>query len=88
MEKSKLFKYNKVSYGKFFSSEEVFTLEEFVAGEFCKYVNNDGHIIKNSDTSDNFNMAECLAHFSYQKSKGNLLLVDIQVLGTIYMTQK
>ena len=71
--------YNKASFGKLCSSSEVVTVEEFVEGNFFKCVNNDGSITRDCNTAVEVqNMSECLTHFSFFKSKEQLMLVDIQ----------
>ena len=66
-----------MSFGRLKHADEIVTIEEFVEGDFCKYVNNDGKINRHVD-EDLLQIIECLAHYSYVKSKCNLLLVDIQ----------
>ena len=64
------------------SNGETVVVEEFIQGEFCKYINNNGEIVHG--TVDNFEVglkAQCLCHFSYVKSDKNLLLLDIQGTG-------
>jgi hypothetical protein len=57
------------------------TIEKYIEGEFTKYVNNNGHVT--ADKKDvKTQKAEALVHYSYQLSKGQFLLVDIQ--GTDY----
>ena len=75
-----VFAYNKISFGTIVNTKEVITIEQFVDGEFFKYINNDGSI--NFDYKEDARlMVETLSHFSYVKSQQNLLLVDIQGLG-------
>ena len=56
------------------------TIEEFVQGEFHKYVNNNGfHIPSPSVEFDEvYEKAQCLVHYSYQISEKKLMLPDIQ----------
>lgn len=70
--------YNNVSYGTL--NNEPVTIEEFIDGDFVKYVNNDGSICQNRD-GEAQTMAQCLVHFSFVKSNGTLILVDIQGCG-------
>ena len=66
-------------YGKTKDGECV-TIEEFIDGKFTKYLNNTGLLCV--DKANPFSQkAECLAHFSHEKSQGKLLLVDIQGSG-------
>lgn len=74
------FRYNKVALGKCDNdsntTEEWTTIEEYVEGSFSKYINNDGTIcfIDNDITKK----AECLAHYTYEKSNFKIMLLDIQ----------
>ena len=54
------------------------TIEEFVQGEFHKYVNNNGfHIPSTSVEFDEvYEKAQCLVHHSYQISEKKLLVDD------------
>ena len=77
------FSYNDIYLGIIRKSEEeTVVVEEFIPGEFIKYINNDGTTIKNPATVIEFQLkAECLCHYSYVKSDKKLLLVDIQGSG-------
>lgn len=71
------------SYGKVFYSTldgQPVTVEEYVPGDFVKYVNNDGSCLEppNEDYEVVFRKAECLVHFSYEYSNKKMMLVDIQ----------
>ena len=71
------------SYGKVFYSvldELPVAVEEFVPGEFQKYVNNDGtcYAPVMEDHQEVYAKAECLVHFSYAFSEKKMLLVDLQ----------
>ena len=70
------FYYNKIFMGKI--GEEYVTIEEFVDGTFRKYVNNNGNVCDKGDSSALFDKAECLAHFTYERSEKEVMLVDIQ----------
>ena len=61
------------------------TIEEFVQGEFHKYVNNNGfHIPSTSVEFDEvYEKAQCLVHHSYQISEKKLMLLDVQ--GSFFM---
>ena len=59
---------------------ECVTLEEFIEGDFIKYINNTG-ITCVSDDDMIGHKAQCLAHFSYQKSNSELMILDIQGSG-------
>ena len=56
------------------------SIEEFVQGEFHEYINNNGfHIPSPSVEFDEVcEKAQCLVHYSYQRSKKKLMLLDIQ----------
>lgn len=75
------FAYNKVFYSRF--SDEPVTVEEFVSGQFTKYVNNDGNcIIPKEDAhpefKEIFDKAQCLVHYTSLITKQQLMLLDIQ----------
>lgn len=73
------FSYNKAKLGKIIGDNEFVMIEDFICGHFRKYINNDGSIDEEKD--ELVRKAECLAHFSYQKSKKQLILLDIQGSG-------
>ena len=74
-----VFKYRMIYFGKT-DQEECVTIEEFIDGTFTKYINNNGLLCV--DGSDALGQkAECLIHFSYEKSEKKLMLVDIQSKG-------
>ena len=58
---------------------EYVTMEEFIEGEFNKYVNNTGEAC--GSPSDIQEKAESLAHFSYEHSNEELMVVDLQGCG-------
>ena len=70
------FYYKKIFMGKI--GEEYVTTEEFVDGTFRKYVNNNGNVCDKGDSSALFDKAECLAHFTYERSEKEVMLVDTQ----------
>lgn len=62
--------------GKLDSDESV-TVKELVEGSFVKHINNNGHICV--DTNNPVcNKAECLAHYSFERSNKEVMVVDIQ----------
>ena len=62
------------------SSGESVSVEEFVKGNFTKYINNDG--LPCGDQEDElFQKSECLSHYSYVSSKKQVMVVDIQGAG-------
>ena len=56
------------------------TIEEYVEGEFQKYVNNNGLCILSpaEEFDEIYVKAQCLVHYSYQISERKLMLLDIQ----------
>ena len=71
------------TYGEVFYSSlngEPVTIEEFVPGDFFKYVNNDGICLESpsEEYEDVFRKAQCLVHFSYNYSGEKMMLLDIQ----------
>jgi hypothetical protein len=67
--------YGNIYLGK--RGESFVNVEEYVEGKFEKYINNDGTMCKcnNNIISEK---AECLSHYSYEKSNNELMLLDIQ----------
>lgn len=59
--------------------DEYITIEEYVEGVFIKYINNNGKLC--GDDSDVRKKAESLVHFTHDKSKGRVMLLDIQGAG-------
>ena len=71
----KIFHYKKIFLGKI-GEDEYVTVEEFVDGLFVKYINNTVDVCgENVELSDK---AECLAHFSYERSQNEVMVLDIQ----------
>ena len=68
-------KFKKVYLGKMQDNKWV-TVEEFIKGTFTKYLNNTGILC--GAPSPIRDKCECLAHFSYQHSNSELLIVDMQ----------
>ena len=63
-------------WGKLDANEYV-TVEEYVEGSFVKHTNNNGNIC--GDTSSPVcRKAECLAHYSFERSNKGIMVVDIQ----------
>ena len=60
---------------------EYVTIEEFIDGDFTKYLNNTGLVCGNRST-DECKKAECLTRDSYEKSSEKLMLLDVQ--GSMY----
>ena len=73
--------YGEVYFGKLDDGECV-TIEEFIPGNFVKYMNNTGIMCTtHSDDKDIGQKAENLAHFSYENSQQKLMVTDIQGSG-------
>ena len=63
--------YGDIYLGK--EGDEHVTIDQYVDGEFFKYINNDGMVCQCDDTQI-VEKAECLTHFSYEKSKKELVV--------------
>jgi hypothetical protein len=72
-------KFKKVYLGKMQGNKCV-TVEEFIEGTFKKYLNNHG-MLCDHDTSTLQEKCENLAHFSYEQSNHELIIVDMQGSG-------
>ena len=72
--------YQEIYLGKIVDNEFI-TIEEFIPGSFVKFFNNTGIPCEDNENSKNGMKAECLAHFSFEKSDQKLMLVDIQGCG-------
>ena len=75
------FKYNRCYYTTY--NDRPATVEEYVPGNFVKYINNDGTFTYTHDgCSDEykelFEKAQCLVHYSYNIPQEKLMLLDIQ----------
>ena len=60
------------------------TVEEFIHGQFAKYINNDGNCktFRLGDMKCVYQKAQPLVHYSYELSKRKFMLLDIQ--GSMY----
>lgn len=67
-----------VYLGKELENDNYVTVEQYIPGEFVKYMNNTGAVCVEPATDEWVQKAECLAHFSYEKSSRKLVVVDIQ----------
>ena len=56
---------------------EFVVIEEYIDGKFTKYINNTG-LVCGANASDVSKKAECLVHYSYEKSSKQLMLLDTQ----------
>ena len=62
---------------------ELLTVEEFIPGDFAKFINNNG-IVCEEDTML-CKKARAFSHFTYEKSEGKVMVLDIQGSGyTLY----
>jgi len=76
------FHYKKVFLGKM-SDGDYGTIEEFIDGVFVKYISNNGDIGAEDDVL--CDKAQCFLHFTYEKSQGTLMELDVQGAGlTLY----
>lgn len=57
--------YGKLYFGKEMDNGKFVTVEEYIDGNFVKYLNNNGMVCVK--TSALLEKAECLAHFNYDK---------------------
>ena len=71
-------KFKKVYLGKMQDNKWV-TVEEFIEGTFTKYLNNNGMLCGDGSTIEE--KCENLAHFSYEHSNNELIIVDMQGSG-------
>ena len=71
------FNYNTVYFGKI--NHECITVEEFLPGDFQKYINNNGSICLND--LDITEKAETFVHYTYEKSNKRLMMTDLQGVG-------
>ncbi|CAH3166448.1 unnamed protein product, partial [Porites evermanni] len=72
-----------LQYGKFYFGRDLdkgdhVTVEEYIEGKFVTYINNTGKVCDKSTLSEK---AQCLVHFSYEKSNNKLMVLDIQGTG-------
>lgn len=83
----KSFLYNSIYLGIIKGNEkgkenEVVVVEEFIPGEFTKFINNNGAIVPGTVKDfDRALKAECLCHYTYIRSEKKLILLDIQGAG-------
>ena len=73
-----MLRYNNIFLGKI--DQDFVTVEEFIPGSFVKYINNTGQRCVEAE-NENGKKAECLSHFSFEKSEKTLMVVDIQGSG-------
>ena len=74
------FVYSPLYFGKLVDGTVV-TIEQYLEGQFNKYVNNNGDICNQGEFEEEKVMqekAEALIHFPYENSQKQLMLLDIQ----------
>lgn len=64
-----------------FCQNRYFIAERFMAGQYVKYNNNNGWVNQDKSETEVFQVLQAFSHFSFQKSQGHLIVVDLQ--GTI-----
>ena len=69
------FLYNKVYYAQL--DDQFITIEQYLSGDFQKYINNTGEIIHRAG-GDLALKAEMFSHYTYVKSQNQLMVLDIQ----------
>ena len=70
-------------FGKI-DENEFITVEKFIPGTFQKYINNDDTIVNGVETStDGLKKVEAFVHYTFKKSEGNLIVLDIQGIGNV-----
>jgi len=75
--------YTKVYFGTLY--DECITVENYLEGEFQKYINNTGDVFGDSALSMK---AEAFSHFTYQKSGSNSCLWTFNALAINFLIQK
>ena len=75
--------FEEVHFGKLQETGECITIEKFIEGTFEKYINNTGELCVPEANLVGQNAA-CLAHFSYEKSKKQLMVLDLQGSGHLF----
>lgn len=70
--------YQDIYLGKL--NQEFVTIEKYIPGSFIKYMNNTEQLCVDGG-NEYAQKAECLSHFSFIKSQGKLMVMDIQGCG-------
>ena len=73
--------YQDIYLGKVIDNDQFMTIEEYIPGTFVKHFNHTGIPCEDNENTKNGMKAECLAHFSFEKSYRKLMLLDIQGCG-------
>ena len=76
---SEMLKYKNIHVVKMEDDEWV-TLEQYIKGDFTKYINNNRKVCASADNIVCLK-AQCLSHFSYLKSNFQLMILDIHGSG-------
>ena len=58
------------------NTNKFYSIEPYVEGKYKKYNDNHGYVSK--DDQEASLVAQCFSHFSYQYTKRQILIVDIQ----------
>ncbi len=77
------FSFGKVYYALMGDTEPI-TVEEYIEGKFAKYVNNNGYCFKipnESHLKPIYEKAQTLIHWSYELTKGKMMITDVQGAG-------
>ena len=69
------FHYKKVYYA--LMNDTPVTFEEFIPGQFFKYINNTGNIIVSQEHKRIIEKPECFVHFSYESTSNQLMVLDL-----------
>ena len=75
--------FEEVHFGKLQETGECITIEKFIEGTFEKYINNTGELCV-PEANLVGQKAACLAHFSYEKSNKQLMVLDLQGSGHLF----
>ncbi|KAK6178623.1 hypothetical protein SNE40_011155 [Patella caerulea] len=73
-----VFSFNEVYFAKT-SRNDFVSIEKYIPGDFKKYINNTGVIVKANTPDLELSLkAESFVHFTYERSDHSLMVVDIQ----------
>ena len=77
-----LFHYKKIDFSKIEETDTPVTVEQFIPGNFCKYINNNGQIAESTEEQqDLLQKAEYFVRFSFVYSNNQLMVLDLQGVG-------
>lgn len=71
--------FTKLYFGKL--NGKCVTTENYINGDFTKYINNTGNLVADDVGSEVATKVETFAHFTYEKSGTQLMVLDIQGVG-------